>query len=125
MTPFKFFSGYDNSISLNLNTVNTDVRRLRAQWTPEIDHDLSAHFGLDIESELSDLLSQQIAAEVDNEIIQQIRGNNTILPIARRVIATTLGQDLVSVQPLPSPSGVLYYMDFKKSLKDFKFFTGW
>lgn len=127
MVPFKFFSGYHNSINLNLTTVNVqgNVRPLRAQWTPEITQDLEAYYGIDIASELSNMLSEQIATEIDNEIIQQIRGNNTILPIALRVAARTLGNDLVSVQPLPAPSGTLLYIDFKKSLRDFKFFRGW
>lgn len=127
MEPFKFFSGYHNSISLNLNTVNVqgNVRPLRAQWTPEIEQDLSAYHGIDVASELSNMLSEQIAAEIDNEIIQQIRGNNTIFPIAQRLAARTLANDIVSVQPLSAPSSTLFYMDFKKSLRDFKFFRGW
>jgi hypothetical protein len=127
MEPFKFFSGYHNSISLNLNTVNVqgNVRPLRAQWTPEIAQDLSAYHGIDIASELTGLLSDQIAAEIDNEIIQNLSTFNTILPIAQRLAATTLANDIVSVQPLPAPSSELFYIDFKKSLRDFKFFRGW
>lgn len=127
MEPFKFFSGYNNSISLNITTVNVqgNVRPLRAQWTPEIAQDLSAYHGIDIASELTGLLSDQIAAEIDNEIIQNLSTFNTILPIAQRVAARTLGNDLVSVQPLPVPSSELFYIDFKKSLRDFKFFRGW
>lgn len=127
MEPFKFFSGYHNSISLYSTTLNVqgNVRQLRAEWTPEMAQDLSAYHGIDVASELAGLLSDQIAAEIDNAIIQQIRGNNTILPIAQRVAARTLGNDIVSVQPLPAPSGGLFYIDFKKSLRDFKFFRGW
>lgn len=127
MEPFKFFSGYHNSINLNLTTVNVqgNVRPLRAQWTPEIAQDLSAYHGIDIASELAGLLSEQIATEIDNEIIQNLPTFNTILPIAQRLAARTLANDIVSVQPLSAPSGSLFYMDFKKSLRDFKFFRGW
>lgn len=37
--------------------------------------------------------------------------NSIALPIARPIFARTLAQDLVSVQPLSLPSGLLFYMD--------------
>jgi hypothetical protein len=33
-------------------------------------------------------------------------------PIARQVVARSVGLDLVSVQPLSAPTGLLFYMDF-------------
>lgn len=37
--------------------------------------------------------------------------NSIALPIARPIFARTLAQDLVSVQPLSLPAGLLFYMD--------------
>lgn len=50
-----------------------------------------------------------------------------LLPIVRRSFGSLLSQDLVSIQPLESPSGILYYMDyeFKIKIKKFKFFKGY
>ncbi len=37
--------------------------------------------------------------------------NTILLPIARPIFARTLAQDLVSVQPLDLPTGLLFYME--------------
>lgn len=50
-------------------TVNTVTRKLRAHWTPELAQDLEAYHSIDAEAELTALLSEHIAAEVDREII--------------------------------------------------------
>ena len=36
---------------------------------------------------------------------------NFAMPIVRRVMAATVGQDLVAVQPLKGPTGHLFYLD--------------
>ena len=50
-------------------TVFTTTRKLRAHWTPELAQDLEAYHSIDAEAELTALLSEHIAAEVDREII--------------------------------------------------------
>lgn len=50
-------------------TVFTSTRKLRAHWTPELAQDLEAYHSIDAEAELTALLSEHIAAEVDREII--------------------------------------------------------
>ncbi len=50
-------------------TVNTITRKLRAHWTPELAQDLEAYHSIDAESELTALLSEHIAAEIDREIL--------------------------------------------------------
>ena len=50
-------------------TVNTTTRKLRAHWTPELAQDLEAYHSIDAEAELTALLSEHIAAEIDREII--------------------------------------------------------
>jgi hypothetical protein len=37
----------------------------------------------------------------------------SMFPISMKVAAQTIGLDLVSVQPLPSPSGQLFYADYQ------------
>ena len=41
--------------------------------------------------------------------------DNIAFPLVRRVFAQTVGQELVSVQPLAAPSGFLNYLDFETS----------
>jgi len=50
-------------------TVVTQTRKLRAHWTPELAQDLEAYHSIDAEAELTALLSEHIAAEIDREII--------------------------------------------------------
>ena len=74
MKNFKFLRGYDNSISFRMETreIAGDVRRLRAQWTPELAQDLNVFHGIDIVDELSALLSLEISNQIDNYIITQL-----------------------------------------------------
>lgn len=50
-------------------TVNTITRKLRAHWTPELAQDLEAYHSIDAEAELTALLSEHVAAEIDREIL--------------------------------------------------------
>jgi len=50
-------------------TVTTITRKMRAHWTPELAQDLEAYHSIDAEAELTALLSEHIAAEIDREII--------------------------------------------------------
>jgi len=57
------------TIQFSSVTVFTVTRKLRAHWTPELAQDLEAYHSIDAEAELTALLSEHIAAEVDREII--------------------------------------------------------
>lgn len=54
-------------------TVSVDSRKMRAQWTPELAQDVSAFQNIDAEAELTALLSEQMAAEIDREILRDLR----------------------------------------------------
>ena len=57
------------SLRFSSVTVNTMTRKMRAHWTPELAQDLEAYHSIDAEAELTALLSEEIAAEIDREII--------------------------------------------------------
>lgn len=57
------------SIRFSSVTVNTVTRKMRAHWTPELAQDLEAYHSIDAEAELTALLSEHVAAEIDREII--------------------------------------------------------
>ena len=62
-------------VSFDLESVTVSVveRKLRASWSPELAQDVSAFHNIDAEAELTALLSEQIAAEVDREILRDLR----------------------------------------------------
>lgn len=61
------------SFKLDSITVSVEERKLRATWSPELAQDVSAFHNIDAEAELTALLSEQIAAEIDREILRDLR----------------------------------------------------
>jgi len=56
-----------DSIAITANT-----KKLKAKWTPELGQDLNAYHNLDAEVELTSILSEQIALEIDREIVEDL-----------------------------------------------------
>lgn len=61
------------SFQLTSETVSVEERKLRATWSPELAQDVSAFHNIDAEAELTAILSEQIAAEIDREILRDLR----------------------------------------------------
>ena len=61
------------SFKLDSVTVSVTERKLRATWSPELPQDVSAFHNIDAEAELTAILSEQIAAEIDREILRDLR----------------------------------------------------
>lgn len=61
------------SFKLDSVTVSVSERKLRATWSPELAQDVSAFHNIDAEAELTAILSEQIAAEIDREILRDLR----------------------------------------------------
>ena len=61
------------SFDLDSVTVSVTERKLRAQWSPELAQDVAAFHNIDAEAELTALLSEQVAAEIDREILRDLR----------------------------------------------------
>ena len=91
-----FFEHTDITVPLNVTTVNVggfkfgrpynSIKTLKLKWTTEMDQDIRAFHLVDAEAELTRLLSEQIAAELDREIINDIHNvmridnNNYVSP---------------------------------------------
>ena len=60
------------AFSIEKTTVTAKTRALKAEYTIELAQDLKAIHGLDAESELSNILSQEILAEINREVIRTI-----------------------------------------------------
>jgi hypothetical protein len=60
------------NIQLKSDAIVAKTRKLKAQWTPELAQDLNAYQNIDAEAELTGLLSQYIAMEIDLEILSML-----------------------------------------------------
>ena len=64
---FKFFRGI------------IQARIIRAEWSPELENELIVSHNVDLESEMTNLLSQEISRQIDDEILTRLFNdiNNT------------------------------------------------
>ena len=59
-------------IKVDSVSVTAVTKKLKAKWTPELGQDLNAYHNLDAEVELTSILSEQIALEIDREIVEDL-----------------------------------------------------
>ena len=59
-------------IKVDSVAVTAITKKLKAKWTPELGQDLNAYHNLDAEVELTQILSEQIALEIDQEILEDL-----------------------------------------------------
>ena len=66
------------AFSIEKSTVTAKSRALKAEYTMELAQDLKAIHGLDAESELANILSAEILAEINREVVRTIYTNAEI-----------------------------------------------
>ena len=59
-------------IKVDSVAVTAVTKKLKAKWTPELGQDLNAYHNLDAEVELTQILSEQVALEIDREILEDL-----------------------------------------------------
>jgi hypothetical protein len=59
-------------IKVDSISITAVTKKLKAKWTPELGQDLNAYHNLDAEVELTSILSEQIALEIDREILEDL-----------------------------------------------------
>jgi hypothetical protein len=59
-------------IKVDSLAVTAMTKKLKAKWSPELGQDLNAYHNLDAEVELTSILSEQIALEIDREILNDL-----------------------------------------------------
>lgn len=117
---YHFITGVcERVISLNITSVEVQggVQRLQTMWTPELVRDLEVYHNIDAETELTNLLSQHVAAEIDREILENLNENTqpengfdiAYFPVIRQIHPRLIAQDIVPLQPLELPIGRLQY----------------
>lgn len=88
-------------IKVDSIAVTAKTKKLKAKWTPELGQDLNAYHNLDAEVELTSILSEQIALEIDREILVDLikRATGATYHWSRRpgkFVDKTLGHDLTA-----------------------------
>jgi len=61
------------SMTLEKDQVEAKTRKLRSRWSIEVAQDIQNMHGLDLESEMTEALSYEVTAEIDRELIGEIR----------------------------------------------------
>ena len=94
-------------IKIESIAVTAATRKLRARWSPELAQDLNAYHSLDAEVELTQILSEQIALELDREILNdlltQARGANYYWSrMPGKFVKKTSGDEVTSSSSLAS-----------------------
>ena len=64
------------AFSIDKSTVTAVTRALKAEYTMELAQDLKAIHGLDAETELANILSSEILAEINREVVRTIYANS-------------------------------------------------
>jgi len=59
-------------IKVDSIAITAQTKKLKAKWTPELGQDLNAYHNIDAEVELTSILSEQIALEIDREILEDL-----------------------------------------------------
>jgi len=61
-------------LELRSETIVAKTRKLKAVWSPELAQDLNAYHSVDAEAELTSMLSDYVAMEIDLEILDMLIG---------------------------------------------------
>ena len=62
----------DVDIKIDSVAVTATTRKLRARWSPEMAQDLTAFYSIDVEAELTNILSEMITLDIDREILNDL-----------------------------------------------------
>jgi hypothetical protein len=73
------FDGSDNIPQIDIKiasmAVTANDRKLKVSWTPELAQDLNAYHTLDAEAELTQIMADQVALDIDMEVLVDIVNN--------------------------------------------------
>lgn len=76
-------------------------RKLRATWTVEMAQDVSAFHNIDAEAELISMLNQNVAREIDNQILRDLRTAGHITnykPLSNEELLCKISQATAQIQ---------------------------
>lgn len=109
-------------IKIESTSVTATTRKLRAKWSPEMAQDVTAYFAMDIEVELTNILSEAITLDIDREILNDLltQGNAANLYWSRapgRIVNKFTGQEALQANPLsPGPMAFVNIQEWYQTL---------
>ena len=99
-------------IKVDSVSITAITKKLKAKWTPELGQDLNAYHNLDAEVELTSILSEQIALEIDREILEDLIKGATASTLywsraAGRFVNRTTGAEIGATTATPDFTGTV------------------
>ena len=99
-------------IKVDSVSITAITKKLKAKWTPELGQDLNAYHNLDAEVELTSILSEQIALEIDREILEDLIKGATASTLywsraAGRFVNRTTGAEVGAGTSTPDFTGTV------------------
>jgi len=112
-------------IKVDSVSVTAITKKLKAKWTPELGQDLNAYHNLDAEVELTSILSEQIALEIDREILNDLvvgakAGTRYWSRAAGRFVNRENGQEIGATTATPDFTGTVseWYETLVETIND-------
>jgi len=81
------------AFTIDKTTVTAETRALKAEYTMELAQDLKAVHGLDAEGELANILSTEILAEINREVLETVNSSANTAADIDLVAAAAAGND--------------------------------
>ena len=108
------------NIAVSSVPVQAVTRKLKATWTPELAQDINAYHAIDAEVELTTILSDIIATEVDREILGSLLAGATVKAAWSRSVGryVTAGADGNSISNISDPGGYSVNKGFTGTQQD-------
>ena len=112
-------------IKVDSVSITAITKKLKAKWTPELGQDLNAYHNLDAEVELTSILSEQIALEIDREILEDLIKGATASTLywsraAGRFVNRSTGAEIGSLTATPDFTGTVseWYETLVETIND-------
>jgi len=112
-------------IKVDSVSITAMTKKLKAKWTPELGQDLNAYHNLDAEVELTSILSEQIALEIDREILEDLvkgatAGTYYWSRAAGRFVNRLNGQEIGATTSTPDFTGTVseWYETLVETIND-------
>lgn len=108
------------NIAVSSVPVQAITRKLKATWTPELAQDINAYHAIDAEVELTTILSDIIATEVDREILGSLLSGATVKAAWSRYPGryVTAGANGNSIATISDPGGTSTNTGFTGTSQD-------
>jgi hypothetical protein len=105
--------------------VVAQTKKLKAKWSPELGQDLNAYHNLDAEVELTSILSEQVALEIDREILEDLVKGSTAATLhwsrhAGKFLNRETGKEVGATTAAPDFTGTVseWYETLAETIND-------